>query len=111
MKKDLQNFDNNQLPAISPSSSSSSSSKRETAIIVDSILKHVNGREVSRVNSVKTRSHPAATTEDLSDYTTPIARKKTGHGHYKINNKCQIPNKVNTFYNTNYKGYFSNQRA
>ena len=73
MKKDIQNFDNNQLPAISPSSSSS---KRETAIIVDSIIKHVNGREVSRVKSVKTRSHPAATTEDLIDYTKPIARKK-----------------------------------
>ena len=36
-------------------------------IIGDSMLKHVNGREVSRRDSVKIRCHPGATTDDIID--------------------------------------------
>ena len=36
-------------------------------IIGDSMLKHVNGREVSRRDSVKIRCHPCATTDDIID--------------------------------------------
>ena len=36
----------------------------------------MNGREISRSSSVKIRSHPGATTEDLIDYVRPTARKK-----------------------------------
>ena len=40
------------------------------------MIKHVNGREVSRVNSVKIRCHPGATTDDIIDYVRPTAGKK-----------------------------------
>ena len=37
----------------------------------------MNGRKISRSSSVKIRSHPGATTEDLIDYVKRTARKKT----------------------------------
>ena len=40
------------------------------------MIKYVNGREVSRNDSVKVRSHPGATTDDLIDYVQPTVRKK-----------------------------------
>ena len=40
------------------------------------MIKHVNGREVSRDNSVKIKCHPGATTDDIIDYVRPTARKK-----------------------------------
>ena len=36
----------------------------------------MNGREISRCSSVKIRSHPGATIEDLIDYVRPTVRKK-----------------------------------
>ena len=53
-----------------------SASKKEIIIVGDSMIKHVNGREVSRDNSVKIRCHPGATTDDIIDYVRPTARKK-----------------------------------
>ena len=50
--------------------------KKDIVIIGDSIIKYVNSREISRSSSVKIRSHPGATTEDLIDYVRPTARKK-----------------------------------
>ena len=38
--------------------------------------KYVNGKEVSRNNSVKVRSHPGATADDFNDYVRPTVRKK-----------------------------------
>ena len=40
------------------------------------MIKHVNGREVSRGNSVKIRCHLGATTDDIIDYVRPTARKR-----------------------------------
>ena len=40
------------------------------------MIKHVNGREVSRDNSVKIRCHLGATTDDIIDYVRPTARKR-----------------------------------
>ena len=40
------------------------------------MIKYVNGREVSRNNSVKVRSHPGATTDDFIDYVRSTVRKK-----------------------------------
>ena len=40
------------------------------------MIKYVNGREVSRNNSVKMRSHPGARTDDFIDYVRPTVRKK-----------------------------------
>ena len=44
-------------------------------ILGDSMIKHVNGRNVSNYINVKVRSHPGATSEDLIDYAKPMARK------------------------------------
>ena len=40
------------------------------------MIKHVNGRDVSRDNSLIIRCHPGATTDDIIDYVCPTARKK-----------------------------------
>ena len=45
-------------------------------ILGDSTIKHVNGRNVSVYMKAKVRSHPGATTEDLTDYVKPMAHKK-----------------------------------
>ena len=72
-----------------------STSKKEIIIVGDSMIKHVNGREVSRDNSVKIRCHPGATTDDIIDYVRPTARKKPDMIiiHTGTND---IQNKVNT---------------
>ena len=44
----------------------------------------MNGREISRSSSVKIRSHPGATTEDLIDYVRPAARKKNENDGYSL---------------------------
>ena len=49
--------------------------KKDIVIIGDSMIKYVNGWEISRSSSVKIRSHPGATTKDLIDYVQPLARK------------------------------------
>ena len=40
------------------------------------MIKHANGHEDSRDDSVKIRCHPGATTDDITDYLRPTARKK-----------------------------------
>ena len=67
--------------------------KKEIAIIGDSIIKHVNGPEVSRVKLVKTRSKPSATTEDLIDYIKLTACNKATFINTR---RSGIPNKLNT---------------
>ena len=68
--------DNDDSNFIKQQSANSSTVKKEVFIIGDSMIKYVNGREVSRNNSVKVRSHPGATADDFIDYVRPIARKK-----------------------------------
>ena len=53
-----------------------STSKTEIIIVGDSMIKHANGHEDSRDDSVKIRCHPGATTDDITDYLRPTARKK-----------------------------------
>ena len=67
----------------------------EIIIVGDSMIKHVNGREVSRDNSVKIRCHPGATADDIIDYVRQTARKKPDMIiiHTGTND---IQNKVNT---------------
>ena len=80
VKKDLLNLRTNHLLAIGPSLLS----EREIAIIIDFIIKHINGREVSRVNPEKTRSYKTVTAEDRLDYFKHTTRKRNEHGHYKF---------------------------
>ena len=72
-----------------------STSKIKIMIIGDSMIKHVNGREVSRDVSVKIRCHPGVTTDDIIDYVRQTARKKPDLIiiHTGTND---IQNKVNT---------------
>ena len=69
--------------------------KKDIIIIGDSMIEYMNGWGTSRSSSVKIRSHPGATTEDLIDYIRPTARKKA-----KMMVICSgtndITNKVNT---------------
>ena len=44
-----------------------STSKKEIMIVGDSMFQHVNGRDVSRDDSVKIRCHAGATTDDIID--------------------------------------------
>ena len=46
-------------------SANRSAVKKEVFIIGDLMIKYVNGREVSRNNSVKVRSRPGATKDDF----------------------------------------------
>ena len=73
--------------------------KKDIIIIGDSMIKNVNDREISRSSSVKIRSHPGATTEDLIDYVRPTARKNpkmmvthsgTNELTYKVNTLQKI---------------------
>ena len=59
------------------------------------MIKHVNGSEVSRDDSVQNRCHPGATTNDIKDYVGPTARKNPDMIiiHTGTNN---IQNKFNT---------------
>ena len=56
-------------------SANSSTVKKEVFIIGDSMIKYLNGWEVSRNDPVKVRSH-GATTDDFIDYVRPTVRKK-----------------------------------
>ena len=60
------------------------------------MIKCMNGREISHSSSVKIRSHPRTTAEDLIDYIRPTARKnpKMMVIHFDTN---EITNKVKTF--------------
>ena len=49
---------------------------QQLVVIGNSMIKYVNGREVSRNDSVKVRSHPGTTTDDFIDYVQPTVRKK-----------------------------------
>ena len=73
--------------------------KKEVFIIGDSMIKHLNGREVSRNNSVKVRSHPGATADDFNDYVRPTVRKKPNliiihNGTNDIQNNLNTPQKI-----------------
>ena len=66
------------------------------------MIKYVNGREIS--SSVKIRSHPRATTEDLIDYVRPTAQKTpkmmvihsgTNDVTYKVNTLQKIRKVIN----------------
>ena len=69
--------------------------KKDIVIFGDSMIKYMNGREISRSSLVKIRSHLGATSEDLIDYVRPTARKnpKMMVIHSGTND---ITNKVNT---------------
>ena len=63
------------------------------------MIKNVNGREVSRNDSVKVRSHPRPKTNDFIDYVRPTVRKKPNliiihSGTYDIQNNVNTLQKI-----------------
>ena len=63
------------------------------------MIKYVNGREVSRNDSVKVRSHPRAKTDDFIDYVPPTVRKKPNliiihRGTYDMQNNVNTLQKI-----------------
>ena len=71
-----------------------STPKKEIMIFGDSMIKHVNGHEVSRDDSVKISCHLGATRDEIIDFVRPTALKKpdkiiihtdTNDNHNKIN--------------------------
>ena len=68
--------DNDDSNLIKRQSTKTSVVKKEVFIIGDSMIKYVNGRGVSRNDSVKVRSYLGATTDDFIDYVRPTVRKK-----------------------------------
>ena len=49
--------------------------KKDIVIIDDSLIRYMNGREISRSSSIKIRSHPGATTKHL------ISKKPENDGY------------------------------
>ena len=68
--------DNDDSDLIKRQSTNSSGVKKEVFIIDDLKIKYVNGREVSRNNPMKVRSHSGAITDDSIDYVRPTVQKK-----------------------------------
>ena len=69
--------DNDDGNLITRQSANSSAVKKEVYIIGDSMIKYVNGREVSFNNPAKVRSYPGVTTDDFIDYVRITVRKKS----------------------------------
>ena len=70
------NKDSDDSNLIKRQSTNSSMVKKEVSIIGDSMIKYVNGKDVSRNDSVKVRSHPGETTDDFIDYVRHTVQKK-----------------------------------
>ena len=69
--------------------------KNDIIIIGDSMIEYMNGWGISRSSSVKIRSHPGATTEDIIDYIRPDAQKNPKMMVIRSGTN-DITNKVNT---------------
>ena len=73
--------------------------EKNIVVIGDSIMKNVNGRDLSRVNSVKIRPHPGASTDDPIDHIKPAIRKNPDivvihTGANDLQNNCNIVKKA-----------------
>ena len=93
------NKDSDDSNLIKRQSANSSTVKKEVSIIGYSMIKYVNGREVSRNDSVKVRSHPRPKTNDFIDYVRPTVRKKPNliiihSGTYDIQNNVNTLQKI-----------------
>ena len=53
-------------------------SQRHVYIICKSIVKHITGPGISKLNHVQVKAHPRTTTYDIIDYKKPTIRQKPG---------------------------------
>ena len=71
--------------------------EKNIVVIEDSVIKNVDGRDLSRVNSVKIRPHLGASTEDPIDHIKPAIRKNHDIaviGTSDLQNNCNIVKKA-----------------
>ena len=76
--KTINNVRNNgDKPQADRTNDGAKTNKDSVIIVGDSMLKHVNGRDVSRSHTVKVCRNPGASTHDLMNYVKPAMRKKS----------------------------------
>ena len=63
-------------PQTDRSNNDAKANKDSIIILGGSMIKHVNGRNISRSHTVKVCSNPGASSHDLMDYVKPAMRKK-----------------------------------
>ena len=63
-------------PQTDRSNNDAKANKDAIIILGGSMIKHVNGRNISRSHTVKVCSNPGASSHDLMDYVKPAMRKK-----------------------------------
>ena len=75
--KTINNARNNgEKPQADRTKNGAKANKDSVIIVGDWMIKHVNGRDVSRSHTVKVRPNPEASTRDLMNYVKPAIRKK-----------------------------------
>ena len=77
--KSINNVRNNsEKPQQADRTNNDTKANKDSVIIVgdDSMIKHVNGRYISRSHTVKVRPNPGASTHDLMDYVKHAMEKK-----------------------------------
>ena len=67
---------NSEKTQIDRSNNGAKANKDSVIIVGDSIIKHVNGHDISSSHIVKLRLNPGASTHDLLDYVKPAMQKK-----------------------------------
>ena len=75
--KTINNVRNNgEKPQVDRTNNDTKANKDSFIIIGDSMIKHVNGRDISRSHTVKVHPNPGASIHDLMDYVKPATQKK-----------------------------------
>ena len=74
--KTINSIRNNSEKSQTDRSDNGAKANKDSVIIAsDSLIKHVNDRDISRSHTVKVRPNPGAATHDLLDYVKPVMRK------------------------------------
>ena len=60
----------------SPPTTAEPARKKSIIIAGDSIIKHLQGRKMTKQHNVRVNSFPGATVEDMKDYVKPLLRRK-----------------------------------
>ena len=60
----------------SPPTTTEPARKKSIIIAGDSIVKHLQGRKMTKQHNVRVNSFPGATVEDMKDYVKPLLRRK-----------------------------------
>ena len=67
---------NGEKPQVDLTNNGAKANKDSVIIVGDSMIKHVNDRDISCSHTVKVRPNLGASTHDLMDYVKPAMRKK-----------------------------------